>query len=438
MNDLLILTIALLAVAFLFRVDFIYYVVYVCLGVYITGRLITPRIIRNVQLNRLYDKNAFLGERVEVRLTITNRSWLPIPWLRAVESVPSALKVGQGANRVLAFRSKESKSLTYQVKAMRRGFYRLGPLIISTGDYFGIRELNNRLPSDYLTVYPRIVPFSQLGMPSRLPYGLIPTRHRLFEDPARPIGIRDYHSGDSIRHINWKVSAHSDELLVRTFEPVKSLESFLLLNLNPDEYSRQNRYDGPEWAIVIAASIAVYLAEARQAVGLTTNGLDPLDASKELGSCSFEEETGRLQRFAQTLVENPDEPGGRNPRLTLPWNIPPKPGRAHLMKILERLARIETQESWPLSEWIPRACTRLNWGTNIIAITPTGDEKTCSALHQLVKAGYSPMLIIVEPYKDFRLIRDRARSLGFQAYHVGQENDLDRWRSSHRAGRVRS
>ncbi len=88
MSDLLLLTIVLLAVAFLFRVDFIYYVVYVCLGVYITGQLITPRIVRNVKLNRLYNQNAFLGERVEVLLTITSNSWLPIPWLRAVESVP--------------------------------------------------------------------------------------------------------------------------------------------------------------------------------------------------------------------------------------------------------------------------------------------------------------------------------------------------------------
>lgn len=62
MNELLIFAILLLALAFLFRVDFIFYVVYVCLGVYIAGRLITQRIVRNVKLNRLYNENAFLGE----------------------------------------------------------------------------------------------------------------------------------------------------------------------------------------------------------------------------------------------------------------------------------------------------------------------------------------------------------------------------------------
>lgn len=106
------------------------------------------------------------------------------------------------------------------------------------------------------------------------------------------------------------------------------------------------------------------------------------------------------------------------------------------MKILERLARIETHDSAPFSEWLPRACNHLGWGTNIVTITPSGDEKTCSALHQLVKTGYKPVLIVVEPFADIRHIRDRARSLGFQAYQVGQEKDLDRWRTSKMPSRL--
>jgi uncharacterized protein (DUF58 family) len=437
MNDVLILAIALLAVAFLFRVDFIYYIVYVCLGVYITGRLITPRIVRRVVLKRLFNQNAFLGERVDIQLTITNNSWLPVPWLRAIESIPPVLMLGQGANKALAFRSRESKTMTYQVKAMKRGYYRLGPLIISAGDYFGIRELYSRLPADYLTVFPRIIPLSQLGLPSRLPYGLIRTHHRLFEDPARPIGTRDYQAGDSMRHINWKVSAHSDELLIRTFEPVKSLETLLLLNLNSSEYSRQSRYDGPEWAIVIAASLAAHLVEKRQAVGLAANGLDPLIASAKNGSLSFDKDTGRLQ-MADQMVNAPKIDSEKHVKdVSFPGHIPPKTGRAHLMKLLEKLARIEGRDGRLFSEWIPRACTRLNWGTNIIAISPSGDEKTCTALHQLAKAGYSPVLIIVDPYENMRMIQDRASNLGFHAYQVGKENDLDQWRVSNTAGRLR-
>jgi len=429
MSDLLILLIVFFFLAFAFRVDFIYYIFYVCLGIYITGQFISPRIVHGLRLSRHYKQNAFLGEQVNVRLEISNISWLPIPWLRIEESIPPVLRIGIGVNQALSFRSRKSKTLAYKVKAMKRGYYRLGPLMVSAGDLFGIREIDNRLPADYLTVFPRIIGLSQLGLPSRLPYGTLPSRRRLFEDPARPIGIRDYRSGDPIRHINWKVSAHSDDLLVRTFEPVKSLESLLLLNLNQNDYSWQNRYEGPEWAIVVAASIAAHLNNLRQSVGLTTNGYDPLSVSKGVGSDDFDRETGRLQ--PSSLARKDDVTSNReliSPESTL-IRIPPKPGREHLMKILERLARIEPRDSTPFAHWVPRACARLSWGVTILVISPTSDEGTCGVLHQLVRAGYNPVLILVDPFKDFREARNRARSLGFQAFQIGHEKDLTRWRS---------
>jgi len=429
MTDLLILALILLVIAFTFGVDFIYYVLYVILGIYLTSQFAIPRVIHRLSLKRTYNQNAFLGEQVEVRLTISNRSWLPIPWLRAIESIPPVLRPGIGVNQAMTFRYRESKSLTYKVKAMKRGYYRLGPLLISAGDLFGIREINGQLAPDYLTVFPRIVGLSQLGLSSRLPYGTITTKHRIFEDPARPIGIRDYRSGDSMRHINWKVSAHSDELLVRTFEPVKSLETLILLNLNPNEYSRQTRYDGPEWAIVVAASIASHLATLRQASGLVTNGIDPLALLDEDGTESFDPETGRLEFAKKVLhLSSNDQKSDEESQSEL-VRIPPRPGRAHLMKILEKLARVEAQGSVPFPNWVPRACTNLSWGVTVIAITPTGDDKTCAALHQLVKSGYNPVLIVIETYQDVREIRDKARGLGFQAYKVSEDRDLARWRT---------
>lgn len=429
MSDFTVLVVVLIALALLFRVNFVYYVVYVTAGVYILVRLATPRLISRVRLGRVFNENAFLGESVAVKLTVTNGSWLPLPWLRVTESIPPALMTGRGADQVMAFRSKESKSITYHVKPMRRGYYRLGPLLISVGDLFGIQESREQLPENYLTVFPRIISLVQLGMPSRLPYGTITTRRRVFDDPARPIGIRDYRSGDPIKHINWKVSAHVDDLLVRTFEPIKSLESLLVLNLNPLDYSRQYWLDGPEWAIVVAASLAVHLANSRQVVGLATNGYDPLTYADDEQSLSFERDTGRLQTSQQDDILRDSgllTEGSGEPRKLL--EIPPKSGRVHLMKILETLARIEAHRGGVFSQWLPNVCNSLSWGTNIIAITPSGDEDTCRAMHQLVRAGYRPLLMLVDPFLDNHDIQSRARNLGFQAYLVGREIDFNKWR----------
>jgi hypothetical protein len=60
-------------------------------------------------------------------------------------------------------------------------------------------------------------------------------------------------------------------------------------------------------------------------------------------------------------------------------------------------------------------------------ITPVGDEATCHALHQLVRAGFNPILIITTPTHLFGEIRERARRLGFVAFHIVAEKDLDAW-----------
>ena len=421
MSDLPFLIIILLFIALFLRIDFIYYIAYVCIGVYLWSQWITPRALGQLRLKRHFQKNAFLGERVPVELIMGNSSRLPIPWLHFVESVPIALRTSKPADQAVTFRPRETKIIRYEIQAMRRGYYRVGPMLLTTGDLFGFTEKSARLTADYLTIYPKIIPLHRLGFTSRLPFGILPSKQRLFEDPARPSGVRNFRSGDSLRHINWKVSARKEELLVKTFQPAISLETMILLNLNAGDYPDGNRYDGPEWSIVVAASLAAHLIHTRQSVGLAANGIDPLDgrlgnAQLEETAFDFDEESGRL--LMQSGVEK---------RPVLP-TMPPKNGREHLMKILELLARIEANNNRHFQDWVPKACLNLNWGVTILAITPQGDETTCQVLHRLVRSGYNPILLVTEPAVSFGTVQERARRLGFAAYQVAHHHDLNQWR----------
>ena len=145
-----------------------------------------------------------------------------------------------------------------------------------------------------------------------------------------------------------------------------------------------------EWAIVVAASLANYLVEQRQAVGLASNGQDfPTDAR-----C---------------------------------WLIPPRSGRVHLMKLLEWLARVQIAETTPLSDWLPIATAGLPWGTTVVAVTPSGDVATCTALHRLRRAGLNPILMAIEPHAQFGIVQERGRRLGVPAFQVADEGELKRW-----------
>jgi uncharacterized protein (DUF58 family) len=211
--------------------------------------------------------------------------------------------------------------------------------------------------------------------------------------------------------------------MVKTLQPAISLDTALLLNLNLNDYDRHHRWSAPEWAIEVTASLAAHLVERQQAVGLMSNGSDPLLGSGDEG-LTFDENSGRLLQTEGT------EGAGEAPRIL------PRTGRAHLMKILERLARIEPRATTPFPEWIPRACLQLSWGVTIPTITPTGDEATCQALHRLVRAGFNPVLIVVKPTHRFGQIRERARQLGFSAYQVAEPKDLDEWRQPLATGSI--
>jgi uncharacterized protein (DUF58 family) len=416
------LIIILLAVAFLLRIDFIYYIVYVCLGIFLFSRLLAPRVMQRLRISRTFNDHAFSGEKV-VLLQWQNGSRLPLPWLEFHESVPPELRLGETPAWAIGLGSKETRRFTYQVQAGRRGYYQIGPARLSSGDLFGlVRPSTGYLEPDYLTVYPRIISLADLGLPSRLPFGTIASSQRLFEDPARPAGVRGYRSGDSQRRINWKASAHASQLLVRRYQPAISLETAILLDLHKPDYEKREWRSHTEWAIVVAASLAVHLAAKRQAVGLITNGVDPLQG-RQKEALQFDEESGRLVR---------DQMPGEHPGNHSPPTLLPQSGRNQLMKILEILARVESDQTIALPTWAMRACAPLSWGVTILTITARGDEATCHALHRLARSGFNPILIAVEPDLQFAQTRERARQLGFRAYHVLRSGNMELWRKSRR------
>ncbi len=409
----------LLAIAFLLRVDFIFYVIYVCIGIYLWTRFYTPRALEKITIERQFHKNAFFGEKIPISLKLTNNNRLALPWVELHETVATALKGAESTNYVLSLPAGDTAVFDYVLYARRRGYYKVGPLRIHTGDLFGLqKELTGHIAASYFTVYPRIISLTQLGLPSRLPFGTISSQQRLFADPARPMGVRQYVSGDSMRQINWKVSAHTRNLMVKTFEPAISLETAVLLNLHQDDYTRKGRIDASEWSIVVAASLAAHLVDRRQSVGLMSNGLDPLKGAED---SDFDEESGRLRQHDHQTIDITTR---------LPTAIAPRPGRTHLIKILEQLARLEQENTIPFANWLQPSCAHLSWGVTLLAVTPSGNEAICNSLHHLVKAGFNPVLIVTEHQPNFGNIRERARRLGFAAYHVHTEKDLDQWRAN--------
>src|SRR3954470_7343377 len=130
----------LFLIATLLRLDWVYYLVYVVGGIWIVSHWGVRRSFRTLELRRQMLYNAFLGEKISVLLRLTNRSWLPMPWLMVEDRVPLDLKEIDSYRSVLSVASHAQIDHSYTLYAKRRGYYTVGPLTLTTGDLFGFAE----------------------------------------------------------------------------------------------------------------------------------------------------------------------------------------------------------------------------------------------------------------------------------------------------------
>jgi uncharacterized protein (DUF58 family) len=381
----------LFLLAILFNDPSILTVIYLLLGVFLAGRWWRDQALAGLEIRRRLDGRAMLGETVRIRLEVVNRSWLPIPWVRLHESLPVELAVPNFHRQAFGLAPRGKILCEYTLQGNKRGYYRIGPVYVQSGDLFGMEEPRERqAASDSMTVYPKIVPIRRLPLPSYSPMGALRFHQPLFEDPSRVIGKRDYQAGDSLRRIDWKASAAAGKLQVRQFEPAISLEVSILLNLNAQDYEPRSRIDAAELAIVTAASLAFYVAGKHQPVGLESNGTDPLEPESSRHS------------------------------------LPVRKGNASLMLLLEKLARLQLTEGRPFAGLLRERGPALPWGTTLLVITGMPDAGLFDELLRARRSGLHSLVFLTAPVLRFESFENRAHNLGIPMYEIRSERDLER------------
>lgn len=315
-----------------------------------------------------------------------------MPWLHVHESLPVELVTPPFHAEVFSLGAGERRFFRYTLHARQRGVYPLGPLSAQTGDVLGLEPARSvDFAAEQIVVYPRMVHMVRLRLPTSSPLVALPARTPLFEDPARVTGVREYQRGDSPRRIHWTATATAGRLLVKQYQPAVARETLLALDLNLDGYEGRRRREASELAIVAAASLANHIiVRERLAVGLATEALDPLAHTRE--------------RFF----------------------LPARSERAHLISVLEVLARVRLVPATPLADILRRERPRLAWGTTIVAISGRADESLFDGLASLRHAGFAVSLVLVQAAALPALTRERAAMLGISIWPVWREQDLER------------
>ena len=392
MHNIFWALLVLFAVAALLRMDWVYYLVYVVGGVWVFSHVWMRYALGRLTIERTMPGRAFVNERIAVRLALHNRSLLPLPWVQMQEAVPLDLKDQHDYRLVVSIGARSATVHDYMLLCKHRGYFTVGPLRLQSGDLFGFVDARwEELTANTLIVYPEIVPLERLGLPSRSPFGGLRSPQRLLEDPARMAGVRAYRSGDTLRSVHWKATAHTDALLVKKMDPSKAVPVTIVLDLDRNAYPGRSAIGSSEWAIVMAASVAAHMIGQRQPVGLHTNGRDP-------------------------LADSPALP------------VPQRSGQGHLMALLSLLARVQMQPcDATFADWLPAQVSNVPWGSTLLVVTPQLNERSLWVLHAAYRRGTSVLALICAQQPDFRLMQARGQRLGVEIRSVIWESDLKEW-----------
>jgi uncharacterized protein (DUF58 family) len=313
----------------------------------------------------LPENRAFEGERLHATLRLVNDKPLPLPYVELRDSVPQDSLVGEAhvsvstsqgyvyLGRTTHLSWYERINWPLELKAPPRGYYRLGPGRITTGDLFGLfpvsREEDTYTP---VIIYPRIYTMPELGLPAARPFGERKGRERIFEDPGRIAGIRDYQPGDPMRRIDWKASARTQALQSRVYEPSATMHMLIALNVNTMVHSWEGFVpEMLERLLSVAGSVANQGFETGYAVGLVANG-------------SFRESDR-------------------------PMRIPVSRSADQLSRILEALAVIGPMTLSPLEDVIDREAHSFPFGATLVCVTSRMDEPLAAALRRVWRAGHT-------------------------------------------------
>lgn len=267
----------LVFIALFFRGKGIYLVFYGLIVIYaVFGRLLVSTLRRVSMKRQLSTYRAFPGDIVQVRLSVENPTYFPLPWFQLQDSIPHGWMMTSPTQFACSLGAHSTESFQYEIQAQKRGLYRHGEVIASAYDPFGIHHAEETFTASQaepeILVYPRVRPLSEFGLTSDFLLGGYGKARRAMPDPLNVVGTRDYITFESIRHVHWKASAHTGTLHVKQFAPTKHLDVSLLLDLAKDRYDSWNEEYMSELAIEVAASILFVIGRRQSAFDLTIVG----------------------------------------------------------------------------------------------------------------------------------------------------------------------
>ncbi len=317
---------------------------------YVWARMLRDRVSASRQVLGTW---VVAGDQIRESFTLTNPGNLPVLWAQVKDG--SAVP-GYQADRVESVGARSERTWSGTGVCQRRGLFRLGPWDLLMSDPLGFFEVRHHYSATTtLMVYPRASFLPHLELPRGRATGRASTSERISLETIMVGGVRDYVSGDSLRRIHWRATAHHDSLMVREFDREPSGDVWLILDMDEKVQAGRDAEATQEYAVILAASLAARFAREgeRRAIGLLMSG--------------------------------------RNPAV-----LHPARGQAQLWRILKGLAEAEPGLRPSFAELLQQVGSSLGSGRTLVLITPSQDSTWVVPLLPLMARGNAPTVILLD------------------------------------------
>jgi uncharacterized protein (DUF58 family) len=406
-----------LALAFLFQSPYLSYAAYAFLLLVAIAHFSSWAWLSGLDCQRTVDRTTVQqGEDITIEVTVENRRGWPIPWLYVEDLHPRDFPRSGDNSRLAVLMPGRSLRFTYTLTCPRRGYHRIGPVMLESGDLFGLqRRFVTGKRQDYVSVLPTVAYIETFTIAARRPQGPVRISNRIYQDPSRIEGVREYQRGDPLNLIHWKASARTGELFTKQTEPSNVLGATLVLDLHQDAYAGEKAEQRTELAITTVASLAYLLQLSGEQLGMITNARDAAEVARY-------EVAG-----TETLSRQDAESGvaGEEESSTLrPLEVPTRRSPVQALHIIENLARVLPTDGLAVGELLMAEFRRQPRDATLIPVVPLVTSEFARVLAQMKLSGFSVTVFIIDNYHGYEEASVMLAGDGIDVLHIETERDL--------------
>lgn len=406
-----------LGIAFLVQAPYMAFAVYAFLLLVFLAHFSSVAWLSGLDCTRTISQTTLRqGEDAQVEVTLTNRRGWPIPWIFIEDLAPADFPRMGDTTRLAVLMPGRSITLRYTLTCPRRGYHRIGPLLMESGDLFGLQKrFRTGQQQDYISVLPTVAYIDTFNIGARRPQGPVRISNRVYEDPTRISGLREYVRGDPLNRIHWKASARTGELFVKQSEPSNVLGATIILDLFGAWYQGEDGSERIELAITAAASFAYLLQSSGEQVGLLTNARDAAEVARY--DVEARESLSRNEAEGNIVGE------GISDRLN-PLTVPTRRSPVQAMLIVENLARVLPTDGLDVGQLILSEFRRLPHDAALLPIVPQVTEDLALLLGQMKLSGFAVTAFLIKNPASYQKAASLLMTHEINLIHIEHERQL--------------